>query len=271
MSLVLQAAMVECFVICDKCRARSLQPRGHPGGASIAYQDFLSGHGYLVSNLLGLPGVVLFVIWAGRYWKSVVAAGAIELLHSFPLFWFNGVYWTPHRLGGVAWGIEDILVCFSLGAGVWFFAILPVRARLAVRFKPKRFAIRLMAIAVPSTGFAILVWSLGAGVMETLLIVMTATGMALAAWRPQLLCLSAAAAGLYPAYYLMILYGTLVIVPDFFSMWDGSELWGIDVFGLPLEEIAFVLVYSAVYPLIIGTIFAAEIGGRNGNRGADRS
>lgn len=214
---------------------------------------------------------MLFVICAGRLRASVVAAGAIELLHSFPLFWFNGVYWTPGRLGGLAWGIEDILVCFSLGAGVWFFAIFPLRSRLVVRFEPRPVAIRLMAIALPSTGLAILVWSLGAGVMETLLIVMAATGMVLAARRPQFLYLSAAAVGIYPVYYLMILYGTLFLVPDFFSIWDGSELWGIDVFGLPLEEVAFVVVFSAVYPLIIGTMLEVEIVRRNSMTGADRS
>lgn len=238
------------------------------GSGAIGYQDFLSGHGYLVSNLFGLPGVVLFIVFAGRHRASVIAAGAIESLHSFPLVWFNGTYWTPPRLGGLSWGIEDILVCFSLGVGVWFFAILPARTHLTVRFELRRFAIRLTAIAVPSAGLALFVWSLGTGVMDTLLIVMAGTGAVLAYVKPSLLRLSTAAVCFYPPYYMAVLFCTSAVLPDFFSIWNGPELWGVDIFGLPVEEFVFVVVFAAVYPLIVGTAFEAEIDrsiGANGN------
>jgi hypothetical protein len=225
---------------------------------SIPFQDYLSSHGYLASNLLGLPAVIAFIILAGRLRWSVVAAGAIELAHSPPLVWFNGVYWNPERLGGTSWGVEDVLVSFSLGAGVWFAAMWPFRSTVIFNGSFPTMAGRFAAIAAPTTMLAWVVWRLGAGVMETLLIVMAVTIAVLGSLFPRRLRFVFAAVRYYPIYYLGVLFLTEWLYPGFFAIWDGSELWDVRLFGLPAEEILFVLFFCACYPLIVATVFGAD-------------
>lgn len=222
--------------------------------------QFLSEHGYLVSAILGLPGVMTCLWLAGVHRSSVFAAGLIETLHVAPLIWFDGVYWTPRRLGGWALGIEDVLVCFSLGVGVWFVAMYPVRSRLVTDLRLLPVVTRLIRVAVPTTALAALVWGVGAGVMETLLITMAATGIVLAALWPERLMLSASVVLFYPPYYVVVLLIAAQVSEGFTGIWNGAQLSGLRLLGLPLEEYAFVYAFSAVYPLIIGYAFNARDG-----------
>lgn len=216
-------------------------------------------HGYLLSNLLGVPGLVLFFWLAGRFRRSLLLAGMIELLHVPPLIWFQNVYWSPNRLGGLALGIEDILVSFAIGVGAWFCAIWPWRARLRLQIEAGVVVRRLLIVALPSTLFAIGVWLLGSGVMPVLLYTMAATLLALGWHDRRHLRLSATAVLLYTPYYTAILWLTEALFPGFFTIWDGPQLWGVDLWGLPLEELAFVVAYSAVWPMILGFAFRAEV------------
>lgn len=214
--------------------------------------DLLGTHTYLLSNLLGLPAIAVAFLFSGPHRTSGLLAGALEVLHSPPLIFFNGVYWSPERVGGLTWGLEDVLVCFSLGAGVWFAALAGCRRPFSYQLRYSEFALRAARIAVPTIALSFVVWSMGAGLMETLLLVMIAACAGLLAIRPALARFAVCAALLYPPYYLAILYGTGWLAPDFFLIWNGTQLWNITVAGLPLEEIAFVIVFSFCYPLIIG-------------------
>lgn len=221
--------------------------------------DLLAGHPYLLSALLGVPGVLVAIAMAGRHRGSVLLAGLIETLHAPPLIWFDGSYWTPQRLGGLPVGVEDVIVSFSLGAGVWFAAILPFRRRLDLTGTWERSLVRLVAIGVGGALLALPIWLAGAGVMTVLLVVMLVVALVLGAARPGLLPLSLAALVLYPAYYVAILFLAAALDPSFFAIWDGPELWGPRLFGLPIEEIAFVAMFSITYPLIVGFALDARL------------
>ena len=75
--------------------------------------------------------------------------------------------------------------------------------------------------------------------------------------------MSLAALILYPAYYVAVLFLAAAIDPAFFAIWDGPELWGPRVFGLPIEEIAFVAMFSITFPFIVGTVVDARLRARD--------
>ncbi|MCP4383166.1 MAG: hypothetical protein GY798_17400 [Hyphomicrobiales bacterium] len=224
--------------------------------------EFFNDHGYLLSTLVGIPGVLIALAVAGQYRLSVLIAGLIETLHAPPLVWFDGVYWSPQRIGDLAVGVEDVLVCFSLGAGAWFASILPFRSRLIIVGRWRDSIARLIAVSAGGALLGLLVWLAGAGVMAVLLIVMFVMTVVLGGLRPHLLQLSLAAVILYPVYYAGVLWITAGLVPGFFGIWDGPELWGPRLLGLPVEELAFVAMFSISYPLIIGTVLDVRLPSR---------
>jgi hypothetical protein len=215
--------------------------------------EFLGRHVFLAVNLIGLLGVALAIAASGRHRGGVIAAGAIQTLHAPLTPLFDGIYWSPPRLGALPVGIEDILLCFCLGAGVWFSATRPWRNRIAHGAGLRQVLLRIATISLIPIAPGLLVRSAGASLMETLIFAMVATATVLAALRPALLRLSCAAIVLYPPYYLLIAFSTAGLFPGFFAIWDGPELWGPRLFGLPVDEIAWVGSYALCYPLIFAT------------------
>jgi len=214
--------------------------------------DLTGTHTYLLANLLGLPAVLAAFVFLRDQRRLLLLAGMVEVAHSAPLVFFQGRYWAPERLFGVAWGLEDILVCFSLGCLVWAAAYVPLRRRLTINLAVPIFVRRIFAVAALTIPAAAIVWLLGVGVMGTLIVVMILTAAALLVMRPGLWRLSLSAVLLYPPYYVLVLFVGSWIGTDFFSIWDGPELWGPVLFGLPVDEIVFVYVFSLCYPLIFG-------------------
>ncbi|MDJ0823639.1 MAG: hypothetical protein QNJ09_17750 [Paracoccaceae bacterium] len=213
----------------------------------------------LISVLIGLGPVLLAIALARRHRSSVLLAGTIETLHSPPMIYFNDGYWTPDRLGGGTWGIEDVLLCFSLGAGVWFAAIFAYRQQLATSIVWRTIVARLLAIALPTTALAFVFHWLGLTEMEVIVSVMLVTTVALGLLRPDLVRLSISAVLLYVPYYTAFLLVCGALLPGFFGIWSGSDLWGATFFGLPVDEIAFILAFAACYPLIVGIVLDARL------------
>ncbi|MCP3056972.1 lycopene cyclase domain-containing protein [Aurantimonas marianensis] len=226
----------------------------------MATADLIADHGYLVAALIGLPGAALAIVLAGRLRWSIVVAGLVGMVLAPPVILFDATYWTPTRIGGGMWGSEDILVSFSLGAGVWFAAIVPWRGRLLLSAAWGPALRRLAAIATLTTLTAIVVHTVGASNTGTLVIVMAATAVVLGAWRPVRLRYAAAALLLYPPYYVLVLFAAAALVPGFFSIWNGPELSGVRIAGLPIEEIVFVAAFSVSFPLIMATVLDADCG-----------
>jgi hypothetical protein len=216
---------------------------------------------FLAVNLLGLAVVLLALAIAGRHRVPMLAAGAIEMLHALPAPLFDGVYWSPRRAFGLWVGIEDLLLCFTLGAGVWFAAVALLGDRLSYAGE-WRGALRRLVLVTLLPLPVVLIRLAGASVMETLLLATLGTGAVLASQRPDLLALSGRAVPLYAAYYIAFLYLCAWLVPGFFALWDGPELWGPRLAGLPLDEVAFILAFAACFPLVAGWVMGVRVAGR---------
>ena len=80
--------------------------------------DFLQTHPYLIANI-----PTLFIILALARFIRPRACGRLTVLAglacvpcSLIAFTYEGEYWNPVRLGGIAIGIEDVIYCFAGGA-----------------------------------------------------------------------------------------------------------------------------------------------------------
>lgn len=219
----------------------------------------LAGYPYLAVNLLGFGAVLAMLALAGPQRRTALAAGGIEALHAPLTPLFDQVYWSPARLGGGWMGIEDILLCFCLGVGSWVAASLPWRRRLVGRAGWRRAAWRLVVISVLSAPPSFALRALGLTTMETLIAGMLAVGAVLGLRRPDLVRIGLAGALAYPPVYVAIIVAGAALTPTLFAMWDGPELWGPRLAGLPLDEFAWVSAFAFAYPLIIATALDAEI------------
>ena len=59
-------------------------------------------------------------------------------------------------------------------------------------------------------------------------------------------------------YFIFIKVG-LMVFPEFLQQWTAKNLWGPDVWGIPLDEIAWAAGFGAVWPLIIAYLFNARL------------
>lgn len=232
---------------------------------------FFDHHPYLLAALLGLTPVVLAIALLPRLRGTIVLAGFVETLHSPFVVHFEDVYWRPHRLGGGSWGLEDVLVSFELGAGVWAAAAALAGRRLNIRIAPWQLIRRLVAVALLGAAAALAVSMLGARVMDTLIVVMAMAALTLAWLQPGLWRLSVLALAVYPAYYCLVLWLAISLAPGLEQVWSGPELRGPRIAGLPLEEIAFAAVFSTCYPLVMAWILDArwQAPGAGGRAGGD--
>lgn len=220
--------------------------------------DSLAGHPYLLSSLLGVPGVLIAFAAAGYLRTSVFIAGLVTTLYALPLASLDAPYWTPQRLGGFAVGVEDVIVSLSLGAGVWFAATLPFRKRVTIAGRWPDTLARFAGVGLGGLALSLLAQSIVPIYMPALLMVMIAMAFVLGWLRPDLLPPALASLVLYPAYYIAILYLSQALLPGFFDLWDGPELWGPRLFGLPIEEVAFVAMFSFTCPLVVGSVIDAR-------------
>ncbi|MCB1487467.1 MAG: hypothetical protein KDJ88_08420 [Bauldia sp.] len=221
--------------------------------------NLLADHPYLLSSLLGVPGVLIAFAAAGQFRTSIFVAGLVNTLYGLPVASFDAPYWTPNRIGGFPVGVEDVIVSFSLGAGVWFAAILPFGRQMTITGRWPEGLARFAWIGVGGMAFVLLARMIVPVYMPALLLVMIAMAFVLGWLRPHLLPPALAALLVYPVYYAAILYLTEAIVPGFFDIWDGPELWGPRLFGLPVEEIVFVAAFSFTFALIAGTVVGARV------------
>lgn len=220
----------------------------------------LTGHPYLVATLVGMAIVILAWLLAGPQRGPMLWAGVIELLHVpfSPLF--DRVYWSPARTGGLPVGVEDVLVCFMLGAGVWFAAAFPWRNRIQGSTTSRRAALRLTLVATgPVLPVMWLRFGLGLTVMETLILGMIGLAFVLIALQPGLLRLSLTGLLLYLPYYLGFMVLCHALIPGFAGIWDGPELWGLRIFGVPLDEIAWATAFALCYPAVVATVLGLRV------------
>jgi len=220
---------------------------------------FLADYPYLGATLLTLLPVLAALVLAPRMRPGLLAAGAIETLHAPFCAMFQEVYWTPRRLWDLPFGVEDVLICFALGGGVWLAASLPFPGRISRPQGSPGWPKRLLAALVLPVTPAVALRLIGYGLMESLILATLATAAALALLRPGLRPLAGAALVLFVPVYAALLAVEVWLIPELAAIWTGPELWGTRLLQVPLDELAWAVSFAAGYPLVLGYVLDVRL------------
>lgn len=207
-------------------------------------------HPYLVIStlLLALSGCALLV--RRDQWQPMLLSGVLSATWASTAFFFVPHYWNPARLIVFGIGVEDILYSFANGAIVWFL-VAAGPYRLALRVRPRPFLMRYTACVVLGAGVFGTLWRGGVGVMTATLIAVAFVGGVVAWLQRPLRPLALVGAVGSTALYGAILGTALTLWPHLLENWTVGNLWGIYVFNVPLEELAWAAGFGAVWPLLI--------------------
>lgn len=211
---------------------------------------------YFLINIIGLFLVLLVILFfrRQRLWMflsgiSLIPASVLSFLH-------EGLYWRPLRLNHGVWGIEDVVFCFSVGSLAWLLGILPYRSKAVIDFHWRTFFLRLILFSLVWAGGTLMVtpWL---GIMPATICAQCAALVLLLRVRPVLLKAAVWAGVGYSLYYMFILFVFSFLQPGFFSLWNGTHLWGYRIGGLPIEEFLWVLTAAACWSVFM--MFAVNI------------
>jgi hypothetical protein len=222
--------------------------------------EIIYSYPYLFSNVLSLA-VLMFVMMMGlspkNQWETLVV-GLANIPFGLLVFLFEGDYWSPRRLGGGVVGVEDILVSFVTGAGVWLIVALTYGNRLNTRFSMMTFLKRYISLSVICSAAFYCIWMVF-GAMTALILTYVGILVFLLVIRSHLWPLMLVGALIWGPIYCGIARIDFWIWPDFLSQWQDHTKWGQNIFGLPVGEIVWSISFGAITPLIIGYYFDARI------------
>jgi hypothetical protein len=221
-------------------------------------EDILSSQPALAASLIGVPAALAALLFAGRLRRSVALAGVIGALLLVPLAWLDQNARLSPQPGAFSPVLANVIASVWLGCLVWFAASLPFRARLRLEIGAGRVVLRLVAVAVRGLAFGLVLWLMGASAVTTLLLALFGVGAVLG-WRaPAHWRLSVAALSGFVPVYMALSIVAAVLVPEVSGIWSGSDALGQRLWLLPLKDLAIVVVFAAVYPLILGWVYAAR-------------
>jgi hypothetical protein len=220
---------------------------------SIIFDDM-----YLFATLLGLIPLSFVLIVAGRLRNTSIICGAVLSLYSPPVAWlYDRVYWTPGHVFGGRWGIEDLIFCFHAGVVSWLCALWPWQQQFKLMPDALVALRRLTLISVLAIiGLACLLKS-GITVFMSFLTVEIVSTAILIAVRPSYVRLVVSGVPLFMAYYFSTLSLWRFLMPGFMQMWNGTELTGTRLQGIPIEEYLWVMSFCVSFPITMA--FALDI------------
>jgi len=212
---------------------------------------------------LGMSLAMLVLLLGGtlahpRQRRMALLSGALQAPLGFLSVFFVPGYWVPNRLTVFGAGVEDLLFSFASGGLVWLLATVPLGRGGDGTLEPRRIFGRYAAFALPSIGAGALLWWLGFGAMNATFVVGSAATLVLAWRHRRALHLSLVGALGFGILYGTILKGSYWLWPEFPAQWTAAGSWGIEVWELPLEEIAWAAGGGAAWPLFVTDLTASR-------------
>jgi hypothetical protein len=210
------------------------------------------------SLLFLVPWGILYAVFPaqrrGMLWASLFTA---PFALTEPLF--VPKYWDPPSLFSLAqttrFDIESFFFCFGIGgvASV-LYNVLTGRARIPLAPRPKGMHLaryHYVSVASPFIAFLLLLW-VPWNPIYPCIIAMFVGAIATMLCRPDLARKTWIGGLLFVLYYLVFIIGLHLSQPGYIErVWRLSELSGILVWGLPIEELLFAagfgLYWSGVY------------------------
>jgi hypothetical protein len=219
----------------------------------------LRAYPYLFANLGVFAVLLAYLIRARRSAAARLAAasGLVCLPCSLLAFLHEGSYWRPARVGGGAFGVEDPMFSFTMGALVWLAASrlsqspppLPVRAA----------ARRFLIWGLPAIPVLLCLWLAGTDPMTATVAAGAALLAALLIRRPRMWKLAAGGVCRFLPAYVLLVRIQFAVWPDYALAWNPESAWSYPIVGMPVGEIAWAIVFAAMWPVLVASAFSVSL------------
>jgi hypothetical protein len=209
------------------------------------------GYPYLASTVIGFIVVVAGYLITAQKRTFMLAGGLALVPFSLCSVLHENVYWSTRRLGGLSWGIEDLLFTFSVGSLVALVGALIFQGGLTDKVNWPLFFKRYLLISLLGAGIALLLTIPGVDIMLATIVTQAVLIAALLAAGRYSFGLSLAVALIYTVYYIVMMKIFFFLFPGFAAGWNGTHLWPFKIGALPLEEIVWVFTFAWSWILIL--------------------
>jgi len=215
--------------------------------------NLIKSQSYLACNILYLIWLIigLFLVVPPRQRMIVIVSGLISI-PCFPfLVFFENNYWVQNRLGGWVLGIEDAICSFVVAAMVWLVIAALFRNRISDKISTDGAFHRYIAFAGISVGLFLIFFYMKMLPMTALVLSNLIVWIILLFLRRDLLLFSLAGMTAYGFVHFFLMKTCFFIIPRAILSWNFETVWGTLIFGVPLGEITWAMVYGAFWSLFI--------------------
>lgn len=216
--------------------------------------EFLSGYPYFIYGLL--LTIIIFIVYFlnPRHRIPLMTAALMGLPNIFFSLLFSREGWNPRVLfsiGGIA--PEDILFCFYSGGLAWILSTLIFWKRIETSFDAKNFIKRYIHLALFAT-FWVIAFSLVShlSIYYILMVIMLLWLLFLLLFKKMNLSIALSGA-VFGFLYALISYRIqLYIWPQLSEYWNFPILTGISLWGIPMEELMWLILYFPTWGVSTG-------------------
>lgn len=194
-----------------------------------------------------------------RYKRSVTLSAFLSAPTSLTSIGFVPEYWNPKRIIPFEIGPEDVIFSFSTGGIIWLISIIIVSLRYEVRHNSQIILKQYLGLLFFGTLLLFLIWLTKIDIMLAILITVSAIGVWILVQKPDYIVFGITGAFIFSAFYFFILKGFFVMFPEFPGQWTIDDLNGIQISGIPVEEIMWAFSAGAVWPLIIAYLLKVQL------------
>jgi hypothetical protein len=222
--------------------------------------DFIETEPYLFTGL-ALCAVCVFGMAAFRPHSRMIFLSAL-LSTPFCLYEiaFIPEYWSPFQESDRFIGEADFLFSFSTGGIAWMLAAARMKHGFVFSWKPRLFCMRFLVNAVLGVFFSLLLWHLGLKIMTAVLLSM-AVGLLVLSLKLHRLQHIALTGGLgFSLFYFLFLKWSYTVSSGFPLHWNQGSLSGLNLWGVPVEEILWAAGFGAIWPRFMAYVFDARSG-----------
>ena len=213
---------------------------------------------YLVTSLVLLTIAMTGYCVFRKHRRALFMSGLFSMPCSLTTFYFVPEYWQPVRLFDFLLGIEDIFFSFSSGMLAWFLMV--VRPGEVVsetgwsKVLPRYFKVLVLGIAT-----TLLMQQIPIMVMNQALVGIIIIGLILS-WNRWRALPSALLTGVvFSLFYTLLLAFMFANFPEFSIQWTHSNLFGLSVMGIPVEESIWACIFGVCWVIVMVFVFNTEI------------
>jgi hypothetical protein len=236
----------------------------------VSVTEFIVLHPYLFA---GLPVLALLLVLSSfardRDYRWTAMFSGFACVPCSVLAATHGDYWNPVRLGGFAYGVEDLIFTYTAGTAAWMAAALWVRNGWTVE-RSRTSAVRRMMPWGLCAVIDVALWQAGLDSMTAALAASLVLLACLVVRRPALWRLAVAGMVTFSAFYVAVLRLQFAAWPAFVRYWNPGGWWIRSLFGIPVGDVAWAAVFGAVWPLVIANALDIRFEGQpDGSREHD--